>query len=218
MPVPIKVAIVEDDSGIRQSMAVLINGAPDFRCVGAYPSAEIALREIPQQRPDIVLMDINLPQMSGIECVRRLKAAQPSLQVLMLTVYMDSDLIFQSLTAGASGYLIKQTAHAEVLEALLEVHRGGAPMSTAIARKVVQYFHQKETPPPCGPLTKREHEILLQLAKGYHDKEIAQELSISTLTVRTHIKNSYEKLHVHSRAGAVARFLSSRDGGFSQKS
>jgi DNA-binding NarL/FixJ family response regulator len=207
----IKVAIVEDDGGLRERLVALINQTSGLKCVGAYVNAEAALKQMPQDWPDVVLMDINLPRMSGIECVGRLKAAKPSLQVLMLTVYMDSDLIFKSLVAGASGYLIKRASPQEIITAIADVHQGGAPMSSAIARKVVDFFQKKPEQQEQGTLTKREQEILNELGKGYRDKEIADMLSISVPTVRTHVRNIYEKLHVRSRAEAVARFLKSTD-------
>jgi DNA-binding NarL/FixJ family response regulator len=205
---PIKVAIVEDDKGLRENLTRLINGSNGFHCAGAYVNAEAALAQIPREWPDVVLMDINLPRMSGIECTARLKSLRPPLQIIMLTVYVDSDLIFKSLKAGASGYLVKRTSPVQIMEALAEVHRGGAPMSSAIARRVVEHF-QKLAPQPGGSLTQREEEILAQLAQGYRDKEIAQRLSISIPTVRTHVRNIYERLHVRSRAEAVASFLRS---------
>jgi DNA-binding NarL/FixJ family response regulator len=206
-----KVAIVEDNTGVRESLAVLINGTPGFRCVGTCANAEVALKQLPADWPDIVLMDINLPQMSGIDCVVRLKAMRPSLHVLMLTVHVDSELIFKSLKAGASGYLIKQSSPAELLEAISDVLLGGAPMTNTIARKVVLFFQQKPATDETECLTKRELEILTQLAKGYQYKEIADLLAINVLTVRTHIHHIYEKLHVRSRTEAVVKFLR-RDG------
>ena len=203
----IKVSIVEDDHGLRESLTALIHSSEGFHCAGTYVNAETALKQIPQAWPEVVLMDIRLPQMSGIECISRLKAMRPSLLFVMLTVYMDGDLIFKSLQAGASGYLIKKTPPAEILEAVTEVHRGGSPMSSAIARKVVEYFQQKQTRSDENNLTKREQEILTELSKGYRDKEIAERLAISIPTVRTHVRNIYEKLQVRSRAEAVARFL-----------
>ena len=206
-----KVAIVEDNTGVRESLAVLINGTPGFRCVGTCANAEVALKHLPTDWPDIVLMDINLPQMSGIDCVARLKGMRPSLHVLMLTVHVDSELIFKSLKAGASGYLIKQSSPAELLEAMSDVLLGGAPMTNTIARKVVLFFQQKPATDETECLTKRELEILTQLAKGYQYKEIADLLAINVLTVRTHIHHIYEKLHVRSRTEAVVKFLR-RDG------
>ena len=204
---PIKVAIVEDDAGVRESLAVVMNGTTGFRCIGAYGNAESALKNIPLDWPDAVLMDINLPQMSGIELVAKLKAMRPALQVIMLTVYIDSEQIFQSLQAGASGYLIKQTPPSQILEALVDVQAGGAPMSNMIARKVVQHFQQKPSTNETANLTKREHEILSLVAKGRAYKEIGDVLGISALTVKTHVRNIYEKLHVRSQGEAVAKFL-----------
>jgi DNA-binding NarL/FixJ family response regulator len=206
-PPLVKVAIVEDDSGLRQSLIALVEASGRLRCTGAYVNAEAALKQIPADWPDVVLMDVNLPQMSGIECVARLKALRPSLQVLMLTVHLDSDLIFKSLTAGASGYLLKRASPAEILAALEDVHSGGSPMSSAIARKVVDFFQKKAPQREAGTLTAREQQILVELARGYRDKEIGEMLSISVPTVRTHVRNIYEKLHVRSRAEAVARFI-----------
>jgi DNA-binding NarL/FixJ family response regulator len=154
-----------------------------------------------------VLMDINLPNASGIDCVEKLKAVKPDLQIIMFTVHLDNEAIFKSLVAGAAGYLIKQTPPAEILEAIADVQRGGSPMSYAIARKVVQHFQQKKSPNETENLSKRELEVLTLLAKGCHYKEVAQELNISFLTVRAHIRNIYEKLHVKSRTEAVVKFL-----------
>jgi DNA-binding NarL/FixJ family response regulator len=203
---PIKVSIVEDDSSFRGSMVILIGGAEGFRCVGDYPNAEVALAQIPKNWPDVVLMDINLPKMSGIMCVSRLKAMRPDLQVIMLTAYVDGQQIFDSLKAGASGYLIKKTSPGKILEALTEVHAGGSPMSTTIARRIVQFFQQEQSA-NVRNLTARECELLNLLAKGHQDKEIADMLSISALTVRAHLRNIYEKLHARSRTEAVVKFL-----------
>jgi DNA-binding NarL/FixJ family response regulator len=209
--VQIKVAIVEDDTRLRQSLTILINGADGFRCVNTYPNAETALRELPRQWPDVVLMDINLPEMSGIQCVAKLKEMKPDLQVIMLTVYADHEKIFQSLVAGASGFLIKQTPPAEILESIKEVHQGGSPMSSHIARKVVQYVQKQGKPSEeTAELTPREHEILASLAEGYQYKEIAEMCSISVTTVRTHLRHIYEKLHVRSRTEAVVKFLNKK--------
>ena len=202
----INVAIVEDEDEVREGLAVLINGSEGFRCILTYPSAEKALPDILTNKPDVVLMDINLPGMSGIECTRKLKARQPDLPIMVLTVYDDDEKIFESLKAGASGYLLKKTPPAKLLEAILELHNGGSPMSSRIARKVVQAFQamgpsSKDT----ENLSKREHEILSYLAKGYRYKEIAETLFISIETVRTHLRNIYEKLHVRSRSEAVLK-------------
>ncbi len=202
-----RVAIVEDNSGVRDSLAVLINGAEGFHCAGTYGNAEAALKQLPANWPDIVLMDINLPGMSGIDCVAKLKTQRPDLHVLMLTVHVDSELIFKSLKAGAGGYLIKQTSPMEILEAMCDILRGGAPMTNTIARKVVLFFQQKNPKDETASLTKRELEILNRLADGYQYKEIADLLGINVLTVRTHIHHIYEKLHVRSRTEAVVKFL-----------
>jgi DNA-binding NarL/FixJ family response regulator len=208
----IKVAIVEDDARVRESLSVLINGANGFRCINAFPNAEAALRQISHDWPDVVVMDINLPNMSGIDCVAKLKEMHPAIQVVMLTSYEDNELIFESLMAGASGYLTKQTPAGEILDALAEVHRGGSPMSSSIARRVVQYFHEKRPREEklrneMADLSRRELEILTLLAKGRQYKEIAASLEISVETVRVHVRHIYEKLHVNSRTEAVLKFL-----------
>lgn len=205
---PTKVALVEDDSKIRQGLPLLISSTGEFACVGAYPNAETALRELPRQWPDIVLMDIHLPEMSGIECVAKLKELRPTLQIIMLTAHADNELIFDSLMAGASGYLLKRTAPAELLEALTVVYDGGSPMTPIIARKVVQHFQQlKPARDESVKLSDRERETLDLLAKGFQYKEIAAQLSISPLTVRTYLRRIYEKLQVRSRTEAVVKYL-----------
>lgn len=205
---PIVVSIVEDDDRIRDSLIEVFKGSGDFRLLHTYRSGEEALDRIPKEKPDVVMMDINLPGMSGIDCVGKLKVIDPSLPIVMLTVFEDADKIFKALVAGACGYLVKRTPPEEILAAIKEVHRGGAPMSTQIARKVVQSFHKM------GPsskdtenLTDREMQILDGLAKGYLCKEIADNLGISLETVRTHMKKIYEKLHVRSRTQAVLKYL-----------
>lgn len=202
---PITVSIVEDNDRVRESLAVLINGTNGFICKSAYPNAEEALNEIPSHTPQVVLMDIDLPGMNGIECVRKLKALKPKLQIVMLTVYEDSERIFQALQAGAIGYVLKQTPPAEILQAVEQAHRGGAPMSCEIARKVVQSFHQLSA--GTVSLSPREREILDCLAKGFLYKEIALRLDIGYETVHQHVSNIYEKLHVRSRSQAVAKYL-----------
>lgn len=207
-PMPITVSIVEDDHRIRESLAILIDGVENIRCISSHPNGEEALKEIVVKKPDVVLMDINLPGMSGIECVRKLKAALPKLQILMLTMYEDDDQVFQSLMAGASGYLVKRTTPAEILQAIEEVHSGASPMSGRIARTVVEYFQKLQNAAPEEEnLSKREQEILDLLVKGYRYKEIADTLSVSFETVRSHLKNIYAKLHVHSRTEAVVKYL-----------
>jgi DNA-binding NarL/FixJ family response regulator len=204
----IKVSIVEDNDPVRESLTSLIHGARGFRCVSAHRSAEAALKLLPDEKPDVVLMDIHLPGLSGIDCVRKLKAVQPDLLVLMLTAYEDDDLIFQALKGGANGYLVKQTPPSEILAAIQEVHGGGAPMSSNIARKVIQSFHQTEpNQSSTETLSSREREVLELLAQGYMNKEIAETLSIAFQTVHTHVRNIYSKLHVRSRTGAVAKYL-----------
>lgn len=202
-----KVAIVEDDARVREELARLINRAPGFGCLGSYPDGETALAEIPRQKPDVVLMDINLPGMSGIECVRRLKAAYPSVQIVMLTVYDEVGQLFKSLMAGACGYLLKRTPADKLLEAIKEARMGGAPMTRKIARKVVQYFHQLGvTSPEMSTLSKREQETLALLAEGFRYKEIADKLGISFNTVREYVHSIYQKLHVTSRTEAVLKY------------
>jgi DNA-binding NarL/FixJ family response regulator len=206
---PIRVAIVEDDEGIRSSLATLVRRAPALRCAGDYADAETALKEIPRRPPDVVLMDINLPGMNGVECVRQLKTSLPAVQFLMLTVYEDSDSLFNSLKAGASGYLLKRTASSRLLEAIRDVHAGGSPMTPQLARRVVQYFSRPaaDGDSPVSRLTPGERDFLDQLAKGYAYKEIADRMSISIDTVRSYVRTVYEKLHVHSRTEAVVKYL-----------
>jgi len=203
----IKVAIVDDDEGIRASLAALIRRSPSFKLTGDYPDGETAIKEIPRHPPDVVLMDINMPGMKGFECVRQLKTAIPQVQFLMLTVYEDSDSLFNSLKAGASGYLLKRTASARLLEAIRDVHSGGSPMSPHLARRVVQYFSKPEGESPISRLTPGEKEFLDQLANGYAYKEIADRMKISIDTVRSYVRTVYEKLHVHSRTEAVVKYL-----------
>ncbi|PWU14744.1 MAG: DNA-binding response regulator [Verrucomicrobia bacterium] len=205
---PIKVAIVDDDEGIRTSLAALIRRASALKLIGDYADAESALKEIPRRAPDVVLMDINLPGMNGVECVRHLKTSLPAVQVLMLTVYEDSESLFNSLKAGASGYLLKRTASARLLEAIRDVHEGGSPMTPQLARRVVQFFSRpNQTGSPVSNLTPGEREFLDQLAKGYAYKEIADRMAISIDTVRSYVRTVYEKLHVHSRTEAVVKYL-----------
>ena len=205
---PIKVAIVDDDEGIRATLATLIRRAPALRLAGGYPDAETALKEIPGHAPDVVLMDINLPGMNGVECVRQLKTILPGVQFLMLTVYEDSDSLFNSLKAGASGYMLKRTASARLIEAIQDVHAGGSPMTPQLARRVVQFFAKPAGDvSPLSRLTPGEKEFLDQLAKGYAYKEIADRMNISIDTVRSYVRTVYEKLHVHSRTEAVVKYL-----------
>lgn len=204
----ITVALVEDNEKIREGLSLLINGSPGFRCVATFSTAEEALRSLPARKPDVVLMDVHLPGMSGIECTARLKSDYPEIQVMILTVYEDDDTVFKAIVAGATGYVLKRTPPAELLEEIQELHHGGSPMTEQIARKVVQAFQQMgRSPNDTENLTEREKEILAYLAKGYHDKEIADKFFLSVQTVRTHLRNIYKKLHVRSRTEAVLKFI-----------
>lgn len=203
----IAVSIVEDDAQARKILAGWVSRASGFRLAGEWGDAETALTGLAEKKPNVVLMDINLPGMSGVEAVKRLKPMLPEAQFVMLTVYEDADHIYNALAAGATGYLLKQTPRAELLGALEEVHRGGSPMTSNIARKVVQSFRQ--TPAAAtgqDELSPREQEVLDLLARGYLYKEIAERLNISVPTVNTYVRRMYEKLHVRSRAQAVAKY------------
>ena len=205
---PIKVCIVEDNASMREGVAQLLNRAPGLRCVSTYASGEAAVRDVPCQKPDVALVDIHLPGMNGIECVAALKARLPQLQVLMLTRYEQSDIIFDSIRAGASGYLLKHTPAAELVQAVEQVRSGGAPMTMQIARKVINHFQQIQKPASdMEKLTPREQEVLTLLAKGYLYKEIASDLGISINTLRNHLRTIYDKLHVHSRTEAAVKYL-----------
>ena len=204
----IAVSIVEDDARVRASLAKLIDSSAGYRCVSNHSSAEDALREIPKFRPDVVLMDINLPGINGVECSRQLKPQMPGIQIIMLTVYQNTEHIFNALAAGATGYMLKQTPPVELLAAIKDVHAGGSPMSGHIARKIVQSFQQ--TAPisaEAQSLSPREAEVLDLLAKGFLYKEIAESMKVTYATVHTHIRHIYEKLHVRSRTEAVAKHL-----------
>ncbi len=203
----LRISIVEDDAEIRDGIVFLLNKTPGFACVSNYATAEAALFGIPNDQPDVVLMDINLPAMNGVECVRQLTAALPDLIVLMLTVYEDTDAIFKSLTAGASGYLLKRTSSAELLESIRQAREGSSPMSGHIARKVVQYFHRPPVSDPIEELSPREQAVLERLAQGCLYKEIGDQLGISIDTVRKHLGQVYKKLHVRSRTEAVVKYL-----------
>jgi DNA-binding NarL/FixJ family response regulator len=205
---PISISIVEDDKDTREHLLAFLSGDARLRCVSTYASGEAAVRVIANDQADVALVDINLPGMNGIECVARLKAQQPQMQVLMLTKYEESDLIFNSLRAGASGYLLKKNLTTELVPAIEQVLAGGAPMSMQIARKVVDHFHRIIRPASdVEKLTPREQEILRQLARGYSYKEISENLGISLNTVKTHLHAIYEKLHVQSRTEATIKFL-----------
>jgi DNA-binding NarL/FixJ family response regulator len=202
----INIAIVEDNDEIREGISYLINSYEGFKCIAKYSNAEDALVHIPKLDIDVVLMDINLPGMSGIECVVELKRQSNEIQIMMLTIFEDGDMIFKSLQAGASGYILKKTSPAQLLESIKDIYNGGSPMSSQIARKVVASFQKtKGTNENAGDLSNREFEILIYLSKGYRYKEIAGLLFISIETVRTHIRNIYEKLQVHSRTEALLK-------------
>jgi DNA-binding NarL/FixJ family response regulator len=206
-PLPITVSIVEDDNWLRNDLAREIAAAEGFRCVSSYGSAEEALQKLPAEPPDVVLMDIRLPGLSGIECVRRLKAVVPEICILILTVYEESDLIFAALRAGASGYLLKRSRSAELFEAIVDAHEGGSPMTSSVARRVVEFFAQAPaSEAEVEGLSGREGEILNLLVEGHAYKNIADQLSISVNTVRMFIRRIYKKMHVHSRSEATAQF------------
>jgi len=204
----IRVALVEDHAGFRASLEALLNSAPACVCVGTFADAASALADLPARRPEVILMDLHLPGADGLACVRRLAARLPGVPIVMLTVEENSRLVFAALEAGASGYLVKGGAPELILEAVEEAHRGGSPMSSPIARLVVQSFHQ-----PTGAvteaarLTKRELELLSCLARGWSSKEIALEFGLSIYTVHTHLRHIYEKLHVRNRTAAASKFL-----------
>jgi DNA-binding NarL/FixJ family response regulator len=204
----ITVSIIDDNVSLRESITTFINGSTGFRCVSACGSAAAALEHLPADKPDVVLMDINMPGMDGIECVRRLKGLMPEVQIVMLTVYEDTDKIFKALAAGATGYLLKRVSPVKLLEAITDVHAGGSAMSSSIARKVVASF-QKAAPvtEPGVHLSPREQSVLECMAKGLTYKQIAAQLGISIETIRTHLKRVYQKLHVQSRTEAVAKYM-----------
>lgn len=206
---PISVSIVEDNDQLRATLARVLNRAEGFQCLATYPSAEAALEALPKEPPEVVLMDINLPGLNGVECVRQLKQHLPQLQIIMLTVYEDTENIFNALAAGATGYLLKRTPRDELLAAIQEVRRGGSPMTAHIARKVVLSFQRHPAPAtaPTQELSPREKEVLDCLSQGFLYKEIAEKLGISYETVHTYIRRIYEKLQVRTRTEAVAKFL-----------
>jgi len=205
---PMNVSIIEDQDQLRATLSRVLNRAEGFRCISTYANAEDALVDLPEKKPDVVLCDINLPGMNGVECVRKLKQVAPKIQVVMLTVYEDTENIFAALAAGASGYLLKRTTSAELLESLREVQRGGSPMTAHIARKVVQSFQKSdEANQQTEDLSPREREVLDCLSQGFLYKEIAEKLGISYETVHTYIRRIYEKLQVRTRTEAVAKFL-----------
>jgi len=199
----IKIAIVEDIKDIREGLQLLINSNDTFSCTQTYSTAEDALLNLPNTLPDVILMDIHLPGISGIEAIKKLKPQLPSVQFIMSTVYEDDENIFESLKAGATGYLLKKTSPDKILEAITEVYNGGSPMSAQIARKVIGAFQKKNPIDETSELTPKEKEILKALSKGLRYKEIAHEMEISMDTVRTHVRHIYEKLQVQSRMDAI---------------
>ena len=210
---PLRVALVEDQGDTRESWSRLISSFPDFTCICTCASAEEALRMIPAEKPDVILMDVFLPRMSGIECTSRLKAMLPKTPIVMLTASDEDEILFLALESGADGYLLKRTKPMELRTALLDVLSGGAPMTSEIARHVVASFRRKGGGlDPSISLTSREEETLVLLTKGYSNKEIADYLGLSIETVRSHLKNIYTKMHVRSRAEAVAHYMSKRPG------
>jgi DNA-binding NarL/FixJ family response regulator len=204
----ISVSIVDDEKKLCKSIATFLNSSPGFRCVSIYGSANAALQHLPADRPDVVLMDINMAGMDGIECVRHLKTLAPQLQILMLTVYEDTEKIFKALAAGATGYLLKRLDPGELLQAIRDVSAGGSPMSNSIARKVVASFQEaNRAGEKENLLTSREQMVLDCLAQGLAYKQIGDQLDISINTIRAHLRHIYEKLHVQSRTEAVAKYL-----------
>src|SRR5229473_3301644 len=200
------VVVVEDDRGLREQLVNILETAPDVKCIGAFVSAEEALPKILEKHPDVVLMDIKLPGMSGIQCVAEIKKHVPEMQIIMVTVYEDSERIFRALKAGANGYLVKSSPPEQLLEAIRDVYKGGAPMSSHIASKVVRHFHLiGNSPREAENLSPREREVLELLASGFIYKEIGEKLNIGTETVRTYVKNICQKMHVRSRLEAVAK-------------
>jgi len=207
----IHVAIVEDNAGLRRSLALVLEDTPGYHCVGSFSTAEEALRQLPRQPVDVVLMDIHLPNMSGIECTRRLRELLPQVRIIMITVHRDNEKIFKALRAGASGYLLKRATPESILQAITDVHQGGASMSSEVARKVVEAFQQPQpVPDAVNELSLREREVLELLAEGLPDKEIAARLSISLPTVRYHLKHIYDKFHVRSRTEAALKHNASQ--------
>jgi DNA-binding NarL/FixJ family response regulator len=206
----ITVAIVEDDEGIRRSLEWLLKSSSEFQCVAACKNAEEALRTLPKAAPQVILMDINLPDRSGIECTARIKELLPLAQVVMITVYGDAEKVFNSLRAGASGYILKRATPERILQAIREVHAGGVPMSSEIARKVLGVFREPAQATEDQNLSRREQEVLELLSQGCANKEIADKLSISIETVTWHLRHIYAKLHVRSRTQAALKFLGQR--------
>ncbi len=202
---PVKIAIAEDIDDIRNGLNLIINNTDGFECGCVCRNGNEAVEKIPAYKPDVVLMDINMPGINGVEVVRTLKAKLPGTQFMMCTVYEEDEHVFESLKAGATGYILKKTPPAKLLEAILEIYNGGSPMSSTIARKVMTSFSEKEFQQPIDNLSPREKEILNQLGRGLQYKQIATSLSLSTETIRTHIRNIYEKLQVHTKEEALRK-------------
>jgi DNA-binding NarL/FixJ family response regulator len=212
---PIKVVIVDDSATLARNIERWLNRTPGFKCVGICSDGESALRVIPEKNPDVVLMDIQMPGISGVSCTAQLKRKMPGLQIIVLTVYEDTDTIFRALKAGASGYLLKRSSPTEIMNAVRDIRRGGAPITSAIARKIVEVFQEPAKPSQNqeeSNLTNREECLLDLLAKGYSNKEIAAELNISPFTVKAHLAHIFEKLHVRSRTEAVMAYLQKTQG------
>jgi DNA-binding NarL/FixJ family response regulator len=210
----VRIALVEDLADVRDSWTRLIDGIPNFKCVSTFASGEEALRRLPEDQVDVVLMDIRLPRMSGIACTARLKPLIPHTQILILTVSADSDTVFRALEAGADGYLLKRCSPEELQAAVLDVLKGGVPMTSEIARRVIASFRRTQAKSEAATkLTPREEEILTLLSRGFVSKEIAVKLGVTYETVRDHLKHIYDKLHVHSRGEAVARFKETHESG-----
>ncbi|HYE30693.1 MAG TPA: response regulator transcription factor [Methylomirabilota bacterium] len=214
----IRVAIVEDDERLRGSLAMLVGGMPGFELVGSFSDAETAIRDLPRISPDIVLMDVQLPKQSGIDCVRQIKPSLPRTQIIIVTVFQDEECVFDALRAGAVGFLRKDTPPNEILEAIRDAHQGGSPMSSGIARMVVAHFQPRDWSPrsrealPTVRLSPREDEIVQLLVKGYRYKEVAEAFSCSIHTVREHLRRIYEKLQVTSSRDAVVKYLNTTSG------
>ncbi len=203
---PIRIAIVEDQNTTRETIEAIINLEPTMECILTCSSGEDALKKLPRARPEVVLMDIMMPHMTGIECASRLKELMPEIEIVMITVYQDPDLIFGALRAGACGYLLKRSTPEQIKAAILDAHKGGVPMSGGIARRVISYFRQEaQTSSDLDSLSPREREVLEYVAKGFTNKEVANKLSVTPETVHWHLRNCYKKLHVRTRTEAALK-------------
>ncbi|MDQ8204149.1 response regulator transcription factor [Pelagicoccus sp. SDUM812003] len=211
---PIRIAIVEDQDTTRETFEAIINLEPSMECILTCSSGEEALRKLPKVKPDVVLMDIMMPHMTGIECATRLKEVEPEIEIVMITVYQDPDLIFGALRAGACGYLLKRSSPDQVKAAIRDAYRGGVPMSVGIARKVISYFRQEaQVASDVDSLSAREREVLEHVAKGFTNKEIAAKLCVTSETVHWHLRNCYRKLHVRTRTEAAMKLRQGVPGG-----